>query len=110
MQLGNDHPFSSVDNKRTAGCHVRNVSKEYILYNGLEVHMLLIVTAQTKFGFQGNSIGQSPFHTLFDRVTWRIDEIVKEFQYENVPRICDREIFFEHPEQTFNIPFVRSGL
>src|SRR5258705_12016574 len=107
MQLGNNDPFGSVNNESSAGCHVRNVSKKHILNNGLEVHMFLIITAQTKFGFERNSVGQSPFHTFFNRIAWRINKIIKEFQYENVPGISDPKIFFEHSEQTFTITFVR---
>src|SRR5690349_3142220 len=105
MQLRHHYSFCSVDHKRTTRSHVRNISKEYILNNSLEVHMLFIITAQTKFGLKRNSIGQSSLHTLFDRITRRIDKIIQELQHENVPGISYRKIFFEHTEQTFDIPF-----
>src|SRR6476620_11742418 len=71
--------------------------------------MLFIVTAQAKLGFQGNSIGQSTLHTLFDGVTGRVNKIIKKLQYENVTGVRDREVFLEHTEQTLYVSFVRSG-
>src|SRR5258705_12853762 len=107
MQLGNNNPFSAIDNKRTSWRHVRNVTQEHILNDSLEVYMFLIITAKTKLCFERNSISQTSFHTLFDGITGRVDKIIKEFQHENVAGIRDRKIFFEHPEQTFNISFIR---
>src|SRR5690348_3647937 len=99
MQLRNDYTLSTVDHECTAGSHVRDVPEEYVLYDSLEIHVLLVVTAQTQFCFEWHGIGQSTLHTLFDGVTGRINKVVEKLQYENVPRISDREIFFEHPEQ-----------
>src|SRR5512143_834652 len=106
MQLGNDNPLSTIDHESTSWRHVGNVAKKHILNDGLEVYVFLIITAKTKFGFERNRIGQSSFHTLFDSVTWRVNKIIKELQHENVTSIRDRKVFFEHPEQTFNIPLV----
>src|SRR4030095_5701732 len=108
MQLGNNNPFSAIDNESTSRRHVRNVTQEHILNDCLEIDVFLIITAQTKFGFERNSISQSSFHTLFDGITGRIDKIIKELQHENVAGIRDRKIFFEHSEQTFNVSFIRS--
>src|SRR5215813_812881 len=109
MQLRNNHTFCSVDHESAAGSHVRNVSKENILHDGLEVHVFFIITAQTKFGFERNSICQSPLHTLFNGVARRIDEIIQKFQHENVAGIRDWKILTEHTEQTFNVPLIWSG-
>ncbi len=109
MQLGNYYPLGSVDNKSTPGGHIGNVTQEYVLNNCLEIDVFLIITAQTKFGLQGNSISQSSFHTLFNGVTGRIDKIIQKLQYENVPGISNRKIVFKHTEQTFDIPLVRSS-
>src|SRR5664279_5458365 len=109
MQLGYHDAFSAVDYKSTTRRHVRNVPQENVLYNCLEIHMLFIVTAQAQFGFQRNCVSQTTLHTLFNGVTGRIDEVVQEFQHENVPRIGDREIFLEHFEQAFYITLVRCG-
>ena len=109
MQLGYYNPFCSIDNECTTGSHVRNITQEYILYDSLEVNMLLIITAQTKFGFQGNSVSQPSFHTLFDSIAGRVNKVIQELQNENIPGISNRKILFEHTEQTFNVTFVRCG-
>src|SRR3954470_23867867 len=68
--------------------------------------MLFIITTESQFCLQRYGICQSAFHTLFNRVTERIDEVVKELQHENVPRIRDGEIFLEYLEQAFYITLV----
>src|SRR5450432_1641841 len=110
MELGYNHAFCTVDHKRSTRSHVRNVSEEYILYDGLEIHMLFVVTAEAEFRLQWHGISKTALHTLFDGVTGRINKIIQEFQHENIPRIGDREIFLEHFEQAFNITLVRRGL
>src|SRR6185437_6079370 len=96
----------SVNYKSPARGHVRNVSKKYILNDSLEIHMLFIVTAQAKLGFQGHRVSKSPFNTFFNGIARWIDKIIKEFQHENVPRIVDRKIFLKHAKKPFNITFV----
>src|ERR1700733_9713847 len=106
MQLRYDNAFCAVDDECSARRHVRNIAEENVLDNCLEIDVFFVVTAEAKFRFQRNSIRQSALHTFFDSVTGRIYKIIQEFQYENVPRVCNRKIFFEYPEQTFDIAFV----
>ena len=40
-------------------------------------------------------------HTLVDGVARRVDEIIKEFQVKNIPRISDGEIFLENAIKPF---------
>src|SRR5690606_4624733 len=47
MQLRYHHTFSTVNNKRTARGHVRDVAQEHVLHDRLEVYVLFIITAQT---------------------------------------------------------------
>src|SRR5450432_216829 len=109
MELRNNHTFSAVDYKGSTRSHVRYISQEHILNNCLEVHMLFVVTTESQFRFQRYSISKSAFHTFFNRITGWIDEVIKELQHENIPRIGDREIFLEYLEQTFNVTLVGSG-
>src|SRR6185437_4269174 len=46
MKLGNNDALGTVNYKRTARSHVRNVSEKNILNNSLEIHMFLIITAK----------------------------------------------------------------
>src|SRR5438270_14031355 len=98
MKLGYNNPFGTIDNKCSTGCHVRNVSQEYILNDCLEVYMLFIITAKTELCFKRNRISKSSFNTLFYGVSRRVDKIIEEFQHENIPGISDRKILFENTE------------
>src|SRR5215831_6414498 len=106
MQLRYNHALSSIDHKRTSWRHVRNISKEHILNDGLEIHVLFVITAQAKLRFQRNCISKTTLHTLFNSVTRWVNEIIQEFQHENVACISDRKILAEYAEQTFNVTFV----
>src|SRR5579863_430436 len=109
MQLRYNHALSAIDHKGSARCHVRNISEEYILHDGLKIHVLLIVTTEPQFCFQRYGICQTAFHTFLNRVTGRIDKVIQEFEHENVPRVSNREIFLEYLEQAFDISLVRSS-
>src|SRR6476660_3507292 len=71
--------------------------------------MLLIITAQTKLGLQGHRIRKTAFHTLFNRVTWRIDEIIQKLKHENVTGVRNRKVLLKYTEQSFNVSLVRSS-
>ncbi len=104
VQLRYNNPLGSVDNEGTLGRHVGDVSEEYILLDGLEIHVLFVVTAQTKLGLQRNAVGQATLHTLRDGVARRVDEVVEELKVKNAPRVGDGEVFLEYPVQTFQSP------
>ena len=72
--------------------------------------MLLIVTAQAQFCLEGNSIGKTSLHTLFDGVAGRVNEIIKELQHEDIPCIIDGEVLLENLEKTFVVTLIRRGL
>src|SRR4051812_2388366 len=103
MKLADYHPLCTIDDKRTTGRHVGNISKEHILYDGLEIDVLFIVTTKAKLGFKRNSISQSPLHTLFNRITWGINKIVQKFQYEDVTCVGNRKVLLKHTEQTLYV-------
>jgi hypothetical protein len=109
VELGNNHAFCAVDYKGSPRRHVRYITQENILNDGLEIHMLFVVTAESEFCFQRHRIGESAFHTFFNSVTGRINEVVQEFKHKNIPRIGDREILLEHFEQAFYVTLVRRG-
>src|SRR5450432_3599473 len=109
VKLGNNHALGAIDDKGSAGCHVRNIAQKYILDDGLEIHVLFVIATEAEFRFQRNGISEPAFHTFFNSITGRINEIIKEFQHENVPGIGDRKILLKHFEQAFNISLVRRG-
>src|SRR5690242_7736467 len=106
VKLRNNHALSAVDHKCTTGCHIRNISKEHVLHNSLEIHVLFIVTTQTKFCLQRNRVSESSFDTFFDSIAWWIDKIIEEFQHENITCIIDWKIFLKHTEKPFIITFI----
>jgi hypothetical protein len=109
VQLGYHHAFGTVDHESAAGGHVGDIAQEYVLDDGLEIDVLLVVTAQAQFGFEGNGIGEPALHTLFDGIAGRIDEIVQELQYENVAGVRDRKVLLEHLEETLVVAFIGGG-
>ena len=76
VQLRNNYTLGTVYDKRASWRHVRDISKEHILNDGLEIYVLLVITAQTEFGFQGNGVSKSALHTLVNGVAGRINEII----------------------------------
>ena len=95
-ELGYDDPFGAIDDEGSLGGHVGNIAEEYVLDDGLKIDVFFIVARQTQFGFQWHAIGQSPLHTLLDGVAGWIDEIVEEFEDENVAGIGNGKIFLEY--------------
>src|SRR5207237_9123539 len=110
VQLRNDKAISSVDHEGAARGHVGNVAEEYVLNDGLEVDMLLVVTGEAKLRLQRYGISKPTLHTLFDGVARGINKVVQELQDENVTRIGNREVFLEHAEKAFYVALVRRGL
>jgi hypothetical protein len=109
VKLRYHYPFGTIDYKGTTRGHVRDVAQEYVLNNGLEIDMFLVVTAQAQFGLEWNGIGKSSFHTLINRVAGWIDEIIKELQHEDVAGIVDGKILFEYLEEALIVTLVRRG-
>src|SRR6185437_5435061 len=103
MKLRNNHTFSTINNKSTPRSHIRNISKKYILHNGLKIHVFFIITTQAQFSFKGNGISQPSLNTLFYSIAGRVNKIIQEFQHENIPCIIYRKIFFEHAKYPFYV-------
>ena len=47
-------------------------------------------------GLEGHAVGKSTFETLFDGISWRVNEIVEELEHEIVSRVGDGEVLREH--------------
>src|ERR1041384_2487446 len=109
MQLRYNYTLSTIDHKGSTRGHIRYITQEHILYNRLEIHMLLIVTAEAKFRLQRHRIGQPTFNTLFDCVTRRVYKVIEEFQIEDISRISNREVLFKYFKKAFVVPLVWCG-
>ena len=57
MELRDNYTLSTIDNKRTRLCHIRDVAQEDILHNCAEVLMVGIRTRELKLGLKWHAIG-----------------------------------------------------
>ena len=96
VQLGYHHALCAVDHEGSLGRHVGDVAQEYVLYNGLEINMLLIVAGKPQLGLQGDAVGEAALHTLINRIARGIDVVVQKLEYKDVARIRDRKILAKH--------------
>ena len=104
VELGDDDALGTVHHKGPLTGHVGDVTQEHILDNGLEVHVLFVVTRQPQFSLQGDTVGKPTLHTLLDGVAGGVNEIIQELQIEDVPGIGDGEVFLENPVEAFVCP------
>ena len=96
VQLRHHNTLGTVDDERTVLRHVGNGAQEHVGRHRTEIFMVGVGTVQFHLRLQRYRIGESSFKTLINGVTWRVDEIVEEFEHEVVTRVGDREIFGEH--------------
>ena len=107
VQLCHDNALSTIDNKSTIICHVRNRSKEHILDERTKVLMIRIGAIKLHLSLQGDTVCQASLETFIDGVTGRIDIVVEELEHEIITRVCDREVLSEHLVQTVVLTLLR---
>ena len=110
MQLRNNYTFCSIDNKSTFRSHIRDRTQIYILNNSIKVFVIGVCTIKLQFSFQGNTISQSTFQTIINRIVRRIDIVIEELEHEVVTSICNREIFCKHFIQAIVLSFFRRSI
>jgi hypothetical protein len=71
--------------------------------------MFGVGAVQFEFGFQRNTIGQAALNAFFYTITWRVNEVIKKFQYKVVTGIRDRKILGKHFVKTFIDTIFRVG-
>ena len=69
--------------------------------------MFRVSAIKFHLSLQWHTIGQSTLQTLVYGVAWRVNEIVKELEYEIVTGVCNREILREHLVQSVILTFLR---
>ena len=84
VQLGNHDSLRSVYDEGTSRCHIRDITQEHILDYLLKVFMLRICAGKFELGPHWNTVSQTPVHTLFFGVDWRVYGIIKKLQNEVV--------------------------
>ena len=109
VQLVDNDALRPVDHEGPTRGHVRNGAQVDVLDNGLEILVLRIGAVQLQLRLQRHTVRQATLDAFFDAVTWRVDEVVQEFENELVPRIGDRKVLVEHLEESLGIPVLRLG-
>ena len=92
MQLADNDALGSVDNKGSAGGHVRNRPEVHVLYNRFEVLMLRVGTVQLQARLEGHREGESTLDALHFRVARGIHEVVEKLQNELVSAVRNRKV------------------
>ena len=110
VQLRYHDTFGTIDNKGTLGGHIRYHAKIDMLLDGLEVLIVWVLAAQFHFGLQRDAVSKATLDALLDRITGRIDVIIKEFELEIISRIRDGEVLPEHFVQSLVQTVVGIGL
>ena len=100
MQLRNHNALGAVDNECSLLGHVGNGAKIHILNDGIEILMVGVGAIELQLRLEGDVIGKALLQTLFDRVTGRVDIIVKKLKNEVVAGIGDWEILGKHLVET----------
>ena len=91
MKLGYNDTFGTIDDKGALIGHVRDGTQVHVLNLGGEV-VVRVGAIEFEFGLERDTVGQADVQTLVDRVAWRVDVIVKEFELKVVASILDGEI------------------
>ena len=92
MQLRYHNTFSTINNKGTVSCHVRNGSEENILNKCTEILMIRVRTIQFHLCFQRYTISQPTFQTFINGITRRINIVIQELKNEIIARIGNRKV------------------
>ena len=101
VQLRNNNALSTVDAKRAPAGHIRNVAKENLLLDGLEIFIVFILALQAQLRLQGYRIGKSAVYALFKRILRRIYIVIDERQHIVVAAVRNRKVFRKNLEQAF---------
>ena len=102
MKLRDDYTLSTIDHKRTAFGHVRNVSEEYFLLNGFKFFMIGVVTDQTQLRLQRHCVSQTAINGFVDGILRWFKEIIDELENEVLTRVGDGEVFSENFVKSFS--------
>ena len=109
VELGYDYTFRPVDDEQSTLRHIGDGPQIHVLDDGIKIFVLRIRTIQFEFGFKGNTIGQTTFNTLINRIPGRVNLVVQEFQNEIITCVCDGKIVTENPVQAFYFSVLRCG-
>ncbi len=107
VQLRYYDTLGTVDDECAVVGHVRNCTQEDVRDNRLEVRVVLVRTVEFHLGLHRHTVRQTALQTLLHTVAWRVDEVVKELEYEVVASVGNREVLCEHLIQTILLTLLR---
>jgi len=110
VQLGDDDPFGTVDDKGSLVGHVGNGSQVDILHYRIEILMFRVGTVKLQLGLQGHTESKSPFNAFVDAVTRGINLVIYELENKIVACVGNREILLENLEKAFVFPVLGGGV
>ena len=96
MQLGYDDTLRTIDDERTAFCHIGNRTEVHVLNDDTEILVLVVRAVKLELRLQRDTVRKAALEALLDRITRRVDIVVDELQNEIVPGIRNGEILLKH--------------
>src|SRR5580692_9150459 len=112
MKLTDNNAFSSIDDKRTVGCHERNFSQVNFLFfnitnaSGLSL-LVYIENDETKGHLDRRSKGHPTLATFVHIVLWGFQSITDELKACRVVKIRNRKYGFKNTVKPDGFPFIR---
>ena len=110
VELGYDDALRTVDDECSGRSHIWDIAQIHVLDSRVEVLVIRVAAGKAEFCLQRHVVGVASFKTFFDRILWRLDEIVNELELVVVSCVFDREYFLEHLKKTLVSPVLRSSV
>ena len=110
MQLGYDDTLRTIDDERTAFCHIGNRTEVHVLNDDAEIFVLVVRAVKLELRLQRDAVRKAALEALLDRITRRVDIVVDELQNEIVPGIRNGEILLKHLVQPLALAVFGRGV
>ena len=110
MQLGYDDTLRTIDDERTAFCHIGNRTEVHVLNDDTEILVLVVRAVKLELRLQRDAVRKAALEALLDRITRRVDIVVDELQNEIVPGIRNGEILLKHLVQPLALAVFGRGV
>ena len=96
MQLGYDDTLRTIDDERTAFCHIGNRTEVHVLNDDTEILVLVVRAVKLELRLQRDAVRKAALEALLDRITRRVDIVVDELEDEIISGIRNGEILLKH--------------
>ena len=96
VELRDNDTFGTIDDERTLVGHIRDRTEINILNSCVEILVIGVCAREFKFSLQRHKIGKTSLQAFINRISWGVNIIVKELEFEAVAGVFDGEIFCKH--------------